>query len=269
MAGSPTSLDKSLSLLVRVIEDGRDCPSLSALADAADLPISTAHRLLGGLERAGLIAQLGRHRYVGGPVLWRLAQLQLTPNQILAEAARPILSELSRRTRRITHLGILEDGMMTYLLKEGDADGAAVSQPDMQLEAYCSGVGKALLAHLPQDDFDAYLATAPFVALTPATIISSGTLRAELAVTRERGYALDQGEMFDGFICIAIPIRIGDRVVAAISLVVTHTATPCRPVSYLARLHGAASRIEQRLLGLRDLFTPIRSGSSRDLVRVR
>jgi IclR family acetate operon transcriptional repressor len=257
MAGSPNSLDKSLSLLIRVIEEGRDCPSLSALADAADLPISTAHRLLGGLERAGLIAQLGRHRYVGGPVLRRLARLQPSPNRILADAARPILSDLSRRTARITHLGILEDGMMTYLLKEGDVDGAAVSRPDMQLEAYCSGVGKALLAHLPQVELDAYLATAPFVALTPGTIIAADALQAELAMTRERGYALDRAEMFDGFICIAVPIRLGNRVIAAISLVVTRTAEPCRPVGYLARLHAAAAQIESRLGTVEDLFTPL------------
>ncbi|WP_235537515.1 IclR family transcriptional regulator [Sphingomonas sp. Root1294] len=145
--------------------------------------------------------------------------------------------------------------MMTYLLKEGDPAGTAISGPDMQLEAYCSGLGKVLLAHLSKEELDAYLATAPFVALTPSTIISSGALRAELALTRERGYALDQGEMFDGFICIAVPVRIGGRVVAAISLVVTQTATPCRPVSYLARLHGAALRIEKRLRSLSDIFT--------------
>lgn len=255
MARSQSSLDKALSLLTHALADRQDRASLSALAQAANLPVSTAHRLLGGLERAGFIASLGRHRYVAGPTLLRLARLRSSTDRILAEAARPILAELSRRTRRITHLGILEDGMMTYLLKEGDHQGAAISKPNMQLEAYCSGLGKALLAHLPPEELDAFIATAPFVALTPRTIISADALRAELARTRDRGFALDRAEMFDGFICIAVPIRVDGRVVAAISLVVTQMATPCRPTMYLTRLNAAAARIESRLFGLREVFT--------------
>ena len=254
MAEFQTSLDKSLSLLARVLEEERDFPSLSALAIAADLPVSTTHRLLAGLERAGFIAKLGRNRYVGGPTLRRLTGLQLSARQILAEVSRPVLSELSRRTHRITHLGILEDNMMTYLVKEGDPEGRALSAPNMQLEAYCTGVGKALLAHLPEGEREAYLSTAPFVALTPSTITSADALREEFARTRERGYALDIEEMFDGFICIAVPIRVGNRVVAAISLIVTQSAEPCRPVSHLARLHTAASQIENSLVAVGDMF---------------
>lgn len=150
--------------------------------------------------------------------------------------------------------------MMTYLLKEGDHHGAVISKPNMQLEAYCSGLGKALLAHLPREELDAYIATAPFVALTPRTIISADALRAELARVRNRGFALDRAEMFDGFICIAAPIRVDGRVVAAISLVVTQMATPCRPTIYLARLTAAAARIESRLFGLREVFTASQDG---------
>lgn len=253
MSEAPNTLDKALALLAHVLE-GHDRPSLSTLSHATHLPLSTTHRLLASLERAGLVSRIAPNHYVGGPMLRRLAKRQPSARQILVDIARPVLSALSQRTRRITHLGILEDNMMTYLLKEGDPESRALSKPNMQLEAYCTGVGKALLAHLPEADREAYLSTAPFVSLTPSTIVSADALREEFALIRNRGYAIDNEEMFDGFICIAVPLRVGTHVVGAVSLVVSQTAGPCRPVSYLGRLRAAAIKIESKLAIAQDMF---------------
>ncbi|ATE63821.1 IclR family transcriptional regulator [Rhizorhabdus dicambivorans] len=250
---SPRSVDKSLALLVQVIEGGA-FPSMSALARAADLPVSTVHRLLAGLEQAGFVARLERGHYVGGPTLRRLARRQDDSAKILAQIGGPILARLSRRTGRICHLGILEENMMTYLVKEGDAEDNAVSRLGMQLEAYCTGLGKALLAHLPENERELFVAGGGFVALTPSTLTTPSAFRDEFARIRERGYALDQEEMVPGLVCIAVPIRAMDRVVAAISLVVTQSAEPRRPTSYLGRLHAAAREIETRLHPFADML---------------
>lgn len=249
MNRTPTSLDKSLALLVHALE-GRSFSSLSALAETAGLPLSTTHRLLEGLERGGVLARVGSGMFFGGPVLQRLSRLCLNSNEILAEVGRPILSALSQRSGRITHLGVLDDNMMTYLVKEGDPEHKARSRPNMQLEAYCSGVGKALVANLPEVEREAYLSTAPFVRLTPTTIVSAASLRDEFALTRARGYAIDAGEMFEDIGCIAVPLRVKNRVVAAISLVVRRDGDWCPPLRYLARLRKAAAQIESRLNGL-------------------
>ncbi len=254
LARSRSALDKSLSLLVRVLEEGSDCSSLSALAEAAELPLSTAYRLMASLERAGLVARLGPHHYMGGPALRRVAGMRPSPKRILSEIGRPILADLSRRTRRITHLGVLEENMTTYLVKEGDFAGRAISEPNVQLEAYCSGLGKALLAHLSDGELESYLATAPFVAITRRTIISADALREELIRIRQRRYAIDCEEMFQGFVCIAVPIRLSNNVVAAISLVVTKNSESCCPTNYLSRLNAAAANIEKRLLSFSDVF---------------
>src|SRR3546814_17405365 len=68
----PLSVDKSLALLVQVLEG--DFASISALASAAGLPLSTAHRLLTGLQHAGFIVAVSRGRYISGPTLRRLAR---------------------------------------------------------------------------------------------------------------------------------------------------------------------------------------------------
>jgi DNA-binding IclR family transcriptional regulator len=254
---SPQSLDKSLALLARVI-DSDAFPSMSALARAVELPVSTVHRLLTGLEQAGFVARIGRGHYVGGPTLRRLARRHCQVNDILARVGRPILAGLSRRAGRICHLGVLEENMMTYLVKEGDAGDHLVSRAGMQLEAYCTGLGKALLAHLPEQERETYLTSGAFVPLTPATIMSADALREEFDRIRERGYALDEEEMVPGLICIAVPIRAGKQVVAAISLIVSQQGGPCRPVGYLGRLHAVARQIEDRLLPFSDMFADAR-----------
>src|SRR3546814_8487165 len=87
--------------------------------------------------------------------------------------------KLSRRTCRVCHLGVLEDGMMTYLIKEGDAQDHTLSRQGMQLEAYCTGLGKALLAHMPETERNDYLSSGTFVPLTPNTLTTPEALSAE------------------------------------------------------------------------------------------
>ncbi|WP_100239278.1 IclR family transcriptional regulator [Sphingobium sp. LB126] len=248
----PLSVDKSLALLVHALEG--DFASMSALASAAGLPLSTAHRLLTGLQQAGFIVPVSRGRYISGPTLRRLARPENETNRILVQIAAPILAKLSRRTSRICHLGVLEDGMMTYLIKEGDAEDHALSRQGMQLEAYCTGLGKALLAHMPEPQRNDYLSSGTFVALTPHTLTTPEALSAEFDRIRRSGYALDEQEILPGLVCIAVPIQLEGRVIAAISLVVTHKGGPVRPQAYFARLRAAAIEIELRLQPFSDML---------------
>src|SRR3546814_16325806 len=100
--------------------------------------------------------------------------------------------KLSRRTCRVCHLGVLEDGMMTYLIKEGDAQDHTLSRQGMQLEAYCTGLGKALLAHMPETERNDYLSSGTFVPLTPNTLTPPEALSAEFARIPRYGYALER-----------------------------------------------------------------------------
>lgn len=245
---APRALAKSLALLARIIEN-ESGSSLSAIAAVAGIPLSTAHRLVTGFEETGFLMRIGRGRYVAGPALTRLADLRRDQDwgAFAARVSRPILNRVFRKTGRPTHLGVLEDNMMTYLVKAGDRQGHAISREGMQLEAYCSGIGKALLAHLPPLQLEAYLASEPFVRLTPTTITSAAELRRELVEIRKRGYAVDNGEMAPGLVCLAVPIKNPQSVSAAISLVATHEGAQCDPTDYLPLLQDTAQEIEKKL----------------------
>lgn len=108
--------------------------------------------------------------------------------------------------------------MVTYELKAGQSAGDLFTQVGMQLEAYCSGIGKVLLAHLPEPAQTAYLSTGPFPALTNQTITDPVLLKDELDIVLRRGFALDDEEVVAGLQCVAVPIlKQNGAVIAAVS----------------------------------------------------
>lgn len=139
--------------------------------------------------------------------------------------------------------------MVTYRIKTGQGAGNLFTRVGMQLEAYCSGIGKMLLAHLPEEQQRAYLAGGPFPALTAKTITQPAALAQELERIRAQGFALDDYEVADDLFCVAVPIRQeGGRVLAAISI--TQAGTPVHSTELLVpRLSAAAAAIEETAFG--------------------
>jgi DNA-binding IclR family transcriptional regulator len=87
-----------------------------------------------------------------------------------------------------------------------------------QLEAYSTGLGKILLAALPEDALEAIIHDGDLIPLTPFTITNRAVLRSELSKVRQQGYALDNQESSLNLRCVAVPVQDGDgTVIAAIS----------------------------------------------------
>jgi IclR family acetate operon transcriptional repressor len=127
---------------------------------------------------------------------------------LLREAASPILKRLSDQLSLTVNVGLLEDNMVTYLAKIGDhANGGRALCVGDRFEAYCSGMGKVLLAALPDNALEAFLLDGDFVALTEKTITSRSALRVEFQRVRKQGYAIDDLEFDIDRRCIAVPVR--------------------------------------------------------------
>jgi IclR family acetate operon transcriptional repressor len=241
-------LDKGLALFRDVVEDAGRSP-LSSLADRAGIARSTAQRIVAVFIRDGLLSRTGRGRYAAG---LRLADLAHMANrrEVLVRASRPLLDRLARDIATTVHLGVLEGDMVTYLVKAHGGGPDLLTREDMQLEAYCSGIGKVLLAHMNLDFQNAYLANGPLVALTPTTITDPLRLRAEFQLTRRRGFAIDDAELQQDVYCLAVPVRgPGGKVEAALSA--SSRSCPAQDSLRLQRLRACAARIEARL-GWRD-----------------
>lgn len=205
-------------MLLEAILADRDSTSVAAIAARIGLPRATAHRQATTLLQEGLLRRLVNGQLVAGPRLVALMQV-INHRQILAAAAAPVLHRLARKLRCVAQFGTLENDMVTYRIKTGQGAGDFFTRVGLQLEAYCTGIGKVLLAHLPERAREAYLAAGPFPALTIRTITDPVALRAELALVRTQGYARDNEEIAEGLVCYAVPLRLtDDEVVAAISV---------------------------------------------------
>lgn len=240
------SLEKALSLLARIAESG-EFHSISDLARQIKMPRSTAYRIAATLERSGLVTRLRRGYYLPGPSLMRLARPDTIP-RVLKAIGRPIIKKLATETGCTAHVGIFENGMVTYLLKAGRAARTIFTREGTQLEAYCTGIGKVLLAALPVAVREDYLKNGPFIQLTANTLTDPQKLRSVLTVVAERGYAEDDAEMDSDLRCLAVPVRSGDEVIAALSISTRSADEDSHALlTHLDALRTAANLLSRRL----------------------
>ncbi|MCB2087798.1 MAG: IclR family transcriptional regulator [Sphingomonadaceae bacterium] len=180
--------------------------TLSDLARALTIPLPTVHRLAVTLEAEGYIERQSKGCYLPGRELSRLLPMLGRAEDRVAMRLRRSLRHLARKHHVFMHFGVLEEGMVTYIVKENGGDEELFTQERMQLEAYCSGIGKILLAALPDKELQAYLDTGPFVPLTRRTLTDPAAIRQELENVRRDGMAFDRFEIRDDIFCVAVPV---------------------------------------------------------------
>lgn len=222
--------------------------SITGLAERAGLPVATAHRIVRTLVERDYILRVARARYTLGPAMLRLGAA-VSVRQLLADLGRPLLQALSRQEKLHTYLGVFDDDMVTYLVKCTTGQHPFAPVEGTQLEAYCSGIGKALLAYLPEEQRQSYLQQGKFVALTPNTITSADLLEQELERVRASGWAADRDEIMPGLRCVAVPIfGASGKLCAAVS---ASGSTACMAEGILLdlarKLGGIARQIGERL----------------------
>ena len=208
---------RTLAMLEAIVADGGRS-RVSAVARATGVPVATAHRQVVTLVAHGYLVPARDGTHIAGPRLLNLLQ-QVDEKQLVTTTAAPVLADLASRLGTIVQLGTLENDMVTYRIKTGTGAADLFTKIGMQLEAYCSAIGKVLLADLIDLERDTYLTGGPFPALTARTLTDASQLARELETVRAQGFATDEAEVTAGLICIAAPIRgVHGRAVAAISI---------------------------------------------------
>src|SRR4051812_8265972 len=172
-----TVTSRALALLGAFDEHHRRL-TLTELAERAELPMPTAHRLVGELVAWGPLTRTSTGTYAVGRRLWDLGLL--APVQTgLRELASPYLHDLYGATFATVHLAVRDETEVLYVDRlAGHASVPVVSSIGSRLPLHATGVGKVLLAHAPVDVQQRVLADLPRI--TPYTITQPGLLRRQL-----------------------------------------------------------------------------------------
>jgi len=223
--------------------------SLSEIARRTRLPLSTAHRILATLREAKLVEQESeRDLYRLGLKLLELGSMVLANMEVHREAL-PFIEELVRETGETVHLGVF-DGSQVVSIEKMDSPHGLASQVTIGkgAPAYCTGVGKAVLAFQPDEVIDRLCARG-LPRHTPRTITEPVKLRKELDRVRRSGYAVDDMEHQPDVRCVAAPIRnYSGNVIASLSVSGPATRIPRDRIPDLAlRVCEAARKLSARL----------------------
>ena len=247
---SPQLTEKTLDIIEAVAALGT--ASMPQIQERCRLPLTTTHRIMQSLLRRGFVMRTGRANYQLGSSIVALANGR-SIRDLLPAAARVHLRALSKKTRSHVHLGIFEDGMVTYLVKQRFGRARLHSAEGMQLEAYCSALGKVLLSGLPDDELAGYAGEGELIALTPKTITDPVALQAEIGAVRARGWASDDEEIAIGLQCVAVPVSDkSGRVLAAISVSTFLATRAADPQTFLPWLVEASRSITHDLFSTPD-----------------
>jgi DNA-binding IclR family transcriptional regulator len=210
---------KALAVMDEVAAFGRPV-RFAELLDRSPYPKATLYRFVQGLTKQGMLQyDPDRQTYAPGLRLVRLAHAAWQ-SSALAPVARPHVDALAQAVGETVHLAQLDGAQVLYVDKRNARQPIEMFSAAGKVgPAYCTGVGKAMLAFLPEPDLAAVIAQQSFHRFTPGTLTTEAALRAELQAIRGRGYAHDREEHEPGIICIACPIltRAG-RVLGAISV---------------------------------------------------
>jgi len=245
-----SSVERTLRIL-ELLANSRAGLTLPEISRRLGLPKSSAHCLLRTLERCGyLTCSKATRRFMFGLRLFSLANMALSGIR-LREQARPFLQWLMNETGLTVHMAILEQGEVILVEKIGPAGLARLATwVGKRMDLHCTGVGKAVLAHWPEEEARSFISSHGLPRHNENTIASVRRLREELAEIRKLGYALDDEEDEIGARCIGAPIfdRAG-KVIAAVSVAGTTDQITAENLSLLAGMvkqaAGSVSRAVQ------------------------
>lgn len=204
--------------VIRCFDEARERLTISEVARLTGLSRATARRSLLTLHALGYVATDGKQFWLTPKILsLGHAYLSSTP---LPRLLQPVLEEVSAELHESCSASILDGEEIVYIARAATRRVISVGLGvGSRLPAYCTSMGRVLLAALEPEALEAYLAQTPLRPLTPHTLTDPARLRQELERVRQQGYALVDQELELGLRSVAVPVRNArGRVLAAMNV---------------------------------------------------
>jgi IclR family pca regulon transcriptional regulator len=216
------SLERGLAILACFTPE-RPVLGIADIADELGMSRSTTHRYVITLVALGYLEQGASRKYRLGLRVTDLGMSALNSTG-LREHSRPYLEELRQRTSYTVNLAVLDGPEILYVdrarsFRRGQNQIDLGLQLGSRLPAYCTSMGKLLLAHLPESEQREMIGEMKLTRRAPNSITSKKALRSELEHVREEGFAVNDQELAEGLHSISAPVRSETReVVAAVNM---------------------------------------------------
>lgn len=237
--------------VLRFLASQADPVTLQAIATAADLPRSTAYHLLAVMVEEGFVVHLAEeHRYGLGVAAFEVGSGYARQEPLQRIARRP-LAALVDTVGQSAHLAVLHGRDVLYVVEErAPGRPPLVSDVGVRLPAHLTASGRAILATLPATQVRAlYPDRSVFVDRHGKGPTSPNALRALLVETRQRGYALEDGEVTPGFASVAAVVRDHTGHPAAGVAVTYPREDPADLPTTIAAIRRTADRLTVRIGG--------------------
>ncbi len=183
----------------------RELLGITEISAMTDLNKSTAFGIVATLTANGLLEQdeaTGRYRL--GLELFRLGNLVNTSTRRLV---LPELEQLVNELEETVNFVRPDGNDVVYLIKKESSHSMRIcTKTGQRLPMYCTAVGKAILAYLPEDQRSAIVDSFQFAPYTVNTVADAAALRVQLQQAVSLGYAIEREEFEYGLICVAVPV---------------------------------------------------------------
>jgi len=211
------SLARGLSV-IRAFEQGDPDLTVAEVARRSAISRAAARRCLHTLATLGYVTVTGTG-YALTPRILTLGYAYLG-SALVSRAAQPVLEKVAERVQESCSMGVMDGDDVVYVARAATRRILSIGLTvGSRLPAYCTSMGRILLAFADEPRVRQYLASVKRVPYTPRTKTSATALRTELARIRLRGYALNDQELELGLRSVSVPVRGSDRsVVAAINI---------------------------------------------------
>ncbi|WP_114964808.1 IclR family transcriptional regulator [Alkalilacustris brevis] len=222
--------------------------TISEVAQTTGLDRATARRCLLTLAHHGYAAYDGKF-FTLTPRILRLGTACLA-TMPLPQVVQPLLDRLSQRIGESTSVSILDEAEIVYVARAAQRRVMSIAlMPGSRLPAYCTSMGRVLLAALPEEDVRTILGPSPLPARTPRTITDPEAVMAELDRVRAQGHAVIDQEVEIGLRSLAVPVlNARGQVVAALNVGLAAGAGPAEALA--RRFLPALKEIRAELQGL-------------------
>lgn len=194
--------------------------SIGDLSERLLMDKATVHRLINTVKAAGFVNQNPQTKKYSNSLKLLAMGNHVMGKLGVKEIARPYMEELSTKTGETVNLGSIVDNRIIYIDKLESSSTIKVDlSVGVTVPSFCSAMGKAILAYMPEPELTEALNSIKFVKYSQHSITDKGALIDELGKIRQKGFAMDDEEYIEGLICFGAPILdFEGRPFAAISI---------------------------------------------------